>query len=274
MLGRIVSALPRVALATGIITAIIGVLQVRPVQAQLVFCVSMSGAAVSCDYNIDTPEKNNYDSTTTIPVYEYSYQRQQQLLLKYINKGQTNQAFGQTNYTTTLPNDANTLQQTITKECDNSAYPAYDEVSKQYSDSAGTFSDTQDYFNSASQTPYIYDQLKGMNVGFASSASANQQLSDAYDLDANARQRGLRCQAAIANMTNSFAYNLALVQSQNTTALGELQEQLAAQQQEENAQKAQAARVSNGFQNTMINALNGMVPKSATSYSALRPTKY
>jgi hypothetical protein len=274
MRRRIVPALPRVALTTGIITAIVGVLQVRPVQAQLVFCVSMSGAAVSCDYNVDTPQNYNYDSTTTSPVYEYSYQRQQKLLQKAITQGQTNQNVGTTNLNTTLPDYFSQLQKRLQDECENSAYPAYDETGNAYSDSAGTFAETYQTFVDASKTPYIYDQLQGQNKAFANFSSAQQQFADANQLDSNARGKGLRCQAAMAATTNTFLYNNTQVQSQNLTALGQLQEQMAAQQQEANMHKAQAARVTNGFQNTMINALKGMLPKSSTSYSGLRPTKY
>jgi hypothetical protein len=274
MLGRIVSALPRVALATGIITVIIGVLQVRPAQSQLVFCISMSGVSVPCDYNIDTPQNNNYDSTTTVPVYEYSYQRQQKLLQKAITQGQSNQNVGTNNLNTTLPDYFNQLQQRLQQECENSAYPAYDETGNAYSDSAGTFAETYQTFVDASNTPYIYDQLQGQNKAFANYSSAQQQFADANQLDSNARGKGLRCQAAMAATTNTFLYNNTQVQSQNLTALGQLQEQMSAQQQEANMHKAQAARVTNGFQNTMINALNGMIPKTTTSYSGLRPTKY
>ncbi len=274
MLGRIVSALPRVTLATGIITAIIGVHQVRPAQAQLVFCISMSGVSVPCNYNVDTPQSYNYDTTTTIPVYEYSQQRQQKLLQKAITQGQTNQNVGINNLNTTLPDYYNQLQQRLQQECDNSAFPAYDQTATAYSDSAGTFSETYQSFVDASNGPYIYDQLQGQNKAFANYSSGQQEFADANQLDADARLKGLRCQAAMAATTNTFLYNNTQVQSQNLTALGQLQEQMSAQQQEENAQKAQASRVANGFQNTMINALNGMVPKSSTSYSGLRPTKY
>jgi hypothetical protein len=274
MRRRIVSAFPSVALATGMITAALIVLQVKPAEAQLVFCISMSGVSVPCNYNVDTPQSYNYDSTTTVPVYEYSQQRQQKLLKKAIQQGQSNQNLGTNNLNTTLPNYYNQLQQRVMQECDNSAFPAYDQTATAYSDSAGTFSETYQSFVDASNGPYIYDQLQGQNKAFANYSSGQQQFADANQLDADARLKGLRCQTALAATTNSFIYNSAQVQSQLLTSQGQLQEQLSAQNQESNMHKAQAGRVANGFQNSMTNGLNGLVPKQPTSSVSPRPTKY
>jgi hypothetical protein len=274
MRRRIVSAFPSIALATGIVTTALIVMQVKPAEAQRAFCISMSGASVDCNYNVDTPQNNNYDNTTTLPVYEYSYQRQQKLLQKAITQGQSNQNLGTNNLNTALPNYYNQLQQRVMQECDNSAFPAYDQTATAYSDSAGTFSETYQSFVDASNGPYIFDQLQGQNKAFANYASGQQQFADANQLDADARLKGLRCQTALAATTNSFIYNTAQVQSQLLTTQGQLQEQMAAQGQEANSHKAQASRVANGLQNSMTNALNGLVPKQPTSSVSPRPTKY
>jgi hypothetical protein len=274
MRRRIVSSLPSIALATGILTTALIVMQVKPAEAQRAFCISMSGASVDCNYNVDTPQNNNYDNTTTLPVYEYSYQRQQKLLQKAITQGQTNQNIGANNLNTNLPNYYNQYQQQVTEQCVNSAYPAYDNAVAAYSDSEGTFSETYQSFVGASNGPYIFDQLQGQNRAFASYSSGQQQLAGANKLDADARSKGLRCQKALAMMTSGFVYNLAQAQSQLLTTQGQLQEQMAAQGQEANSHKAQTGRVANGLQNSMTNALNGLVPKQPTSSVSPRPTKY
>jgi hypothetical protein len=247
--------------------------KVASAQPVPVFCLSMNGAPTNCDYHLQDPQNYDYNKSINQGVYDYSYQRQQRLLQRAIQQGQQNQSIGQNNLNATLPNYAKQLNDRVLLECDNSAYPAYDQSASAYSDSAGTFRETYDYFITASRTPYIYDQLAGQNSAFASYSSGQQQFADANQLYADAQLRGLRCQAALANFNNSLLYNNTQINSQNLTAQGQLQEQLAAQRQEANAHKAQSSRVANGLQNSLTNALKSVIPNSDTSASP-RPSKY
>ncbi|MBC8120418.1 MAG: hypothetical protein H7Y22_01110 [Gemmatimonadaceae bacterium] len=292
-----------------------------PIGISVYYCYNpATGTTSQCSGNPDNGYDNsgnyfvgdpqNYDYNSDPGSYpnqtfgdEYVPQRQQYLLKNAIYQGQNNQTAAADNFNTTIPALLEQGAQNIAAACENGAFPAYDTASQTFADASAAYQNAADAysdasaeyqtargsFNVAAYTPYIYDQLQGMNLAtgdytFATSkladaeremALAQQQLAEAQKLYTDAAKAGLQCQAMLSVTNTNFAYNTAQTNSYLLYAMSQQQEQSAAQKQVDNTKLAQEVRTTYGLQQANAMALQGLVPTTGGALPVSpRPDRY
>jgi hypothetical protein len=178
------------------------------------------------DSYIENPDAYTYQKSPALnpskPKDEYSYNRQQQLLERAIREGKEEEVLSDKNaeHLTTMDLDK---QEEIAKACTQNAAQAYDE--------------SQNAFTTASQGPYIYDQLVGRNK-----ASASAERS---------KQVALACQATLSEAQRAFIVNQTAINTRILRTQGQLQRQKAEQQQYDVTRTAQDKRAQEVVQRTL-----------------------
>ncbi len=235
-------------------------------------CVDINLGFVPCDQingggnnNITKTENYDYKKSPLIDKAksnsdESELARQQALFRKAILEGKENISTAEKNAKTTLPALYKANEEDVAKNCDTKAVEAYGKASD-------AFAKAQASYNTASATPYIYDQVKGTN-------QAQIDFANAQSLKTAADKVGLDCQAALGQSQEFVQRNLAETNTQNTAALGQLQRQLAEQKQQEVAKDAQQGRVTSGVQGALFQMLHGFASPPAQAPVSIRPKRY
>ena len=185
--------------------------------------------------------------------------RQQSLLRKGITEGKKSVSESEKNLQQALPALYKTNEADVDKYCVQIAQPAFEKA-------AAAFDRAKQSYEQASGTPYIYDQVKGTNT-------AQQEYSNAQNLYAKAQKNALDCQAALGQSQEFVQRNLAESNSQNTSALGQLQQQMAEQKQWEVSKTSQEGRSIGGIQGAVQQMINGFTTPPAMVRTA-RPRNY
>jgi hypothetical protein len=233
-------------------------------------CVDINQGLVPCDQvngggnnNISNTENYDYRKSPLTDKAksnsdESELARQQALFRKAILEGKDNISAAQKNTNTTLPALYKANEADIAKNCDTKAVEAYGKASD-------AFAQAQASYDTASATPYIYDQVKGTN-------QAQIDFAKAQNLKVAADKVGLDCQAALGQSQEFVQRNLAETNTRNTAALGQLQRQMAEQKQQEVAKDAQQGRVTSGVQGALFQMLDGFTSPPAAG--SIRPKGY
>jgi hypothetical protein len=178
------------------------------------------------DPYIENPDAYTFQKSPALnpskPKDEYSYNRQQQLLERAIREGKEEEVLSDKNaqHLTTMDLDK---QDAIAKACTQDATQAYDE--------------SQAAYTTASQGPYIYDQLVERNK-----ASAKAERS---------KQVALACQATLSEAQRAFIVNQTAINNRILRTQGQLQRQKAEQQQYDVTRTAQDKRAQEVVQRTL-----------------------
>jgi hypothetical protein len=240
----------------------------------LKFCLSTSGQTITCPPQ-DSGQGNNdinntqyYDPNqspylnpaTPADQKESEIQRQLDLLKKAILQGQNYQNIAAENYEKTLPDLYKANDKDVKQFCEEEAPDAY---GKAYS----SFNEAQTAYDQATATPYIYDQMRGMNA-------AQSKLMVAKNNMAKADLAALNCQSALANSQELVQRNIAEMSSVNAAALGSIQQNNGEQKQWDVSKTSQEGKSVSGMQNGLINFLNGLGAPPNAKPGSLRPKRY
>jgi hypothetical protein len=175
---------------------------------------------------IENPDAYTFQKSPALnpsnPKDEYSFNRQQQLLERAIREGKEEEVISDKNaeHLTTMDLDK---QEEIAKACTQKAAQAYAE--------------SQAAYTTASQGPYIYDQLVERNK-----ASAKAERS---------KQVALACQAVLSEAQRAFIVNQTAINNRILRTQGQLERQKAEQQQYDVTRTAQDKRAQEVVQRTI-----------------------
>jgi hypothetical protein len=178
------------------------------------------------DTYIENPDAYTFQKSPALnpsqPKDEYSFNRQQLLLERAIREGKEEEVLSDKNaeHLTTMDLDK---QEEIAKACTQNAAQAYDE--------------SQAAYTTASQGPYIYDQLVERNK-----ASAKAERS---------KQIALACQATLSEAQRAFIVNQTAINNRILRTQGQLERQKAEQQQYDVTRTAQDKRAQEVVQRTI-----------------------
>jgi hypothetical protein len=178
------------------------------------------------DPYIENPDAYTFQKSPALnpskPKDEYSYNRQQQLLERAIREGKEEEVLSDKNaeHLTTMDLDK---QEEIAKACTQNAAQAYDE--------------SQAAYTTASEGPYIYDQLVERNR-----ASAKAERS---------KQVALACQTTLSEAQRAFIVNQTAINNRILRSQGQLQRQNGEQKQYALTGTAQDKRAQEVVQRTI-----------------------